>query len=243
MSDPGSLIFPVLVFATVFAVVALVGLRFLASASGDPGRARGTDLTPVSSEQAAWTQHLVESSAAQNSKGAAARRGQETASRAKATVRTVLRVLAGIFLAYLVMITVIMTLQASPHDGSYLVSGILVIITLMAAGYFHRLDQQFGPSPGDGTLRDDLLRSIQADLAAKIGRAVLDGSKVELSVAAPQVYKMDLKTLESGRSMLADGKSMEEVCRAIEPDYDTWSAGHQQAYQSIVRAALEHDVS
>lgn len=153
-----------------------------------------------------------------------------------------MRVAAAIFLAYLAVITVIITLQASPDDGTYLVSGILVIVTLMAAGYFHRLDQRFGPSPGDGTLRDGLLQSIHDDLAAKIGRAVLDGSKVELSVAAPQVYKMNLETLESGRSMLADGRSMEEVCRAIDPDYDTWSAGHQQAYQSVVGAALKHDV-
>ena len=212
MSDPGSLIFPVLIFVTVFAVVAAVGLRFLASAATDPGNASPRSTPGIS----------------------------QTSMRARATVRTILRILSAVFLAYLVTITVVSYFEASPHDGTYLVTGVLVVATLMAAGYFHRLDQRFSTSASGATMRDDLLRTVQADVAAKIGSALLDGTKVELSVAAPEVYSMDLKTLESGRSMLADGKSLDEVCRAIEPDYGSWVAGHQQAYQSVVRAALEH---
>lgn len=239
MSDPGSLIFTLLVFATVFAVVATVGLRFLASGAS-PKPTPGTDQTPMTSEDAAWAQRLLESGVAQSRKGAGAERDMVPGSGTRTAVRTILRILSAILLAYLVTITIASYLEGSPHDGSYLLTGILVIVTLMAAGYFHTLDQRFRTSESHATLRDDLLHTVEADVAAKIGGALLDGTKVEWSVAAPEVHSMDLEALESGRSMLADGKSLDEVCRAIEPEYGGWVAGHQQAFQAVVRAALEH---
>lgn len=212
MSDPGSLIFTVLVFATVFAVVAAVGLRFLASAATDRGNASPRS-TPGT---------------------------HQTSMRARTTVRTILRIVSAIFLAYLVTITVASYFEASPHDGTYLITGVLVILTVMATGYLHNMDQRLRTTEGDVTLRDNLLRTVEADVAAKIGSALLDGTNVEWSVAAPEVHSIDLETLARGQSMLAEGKSLDEVCRAIAPEYGSWVAGHQQAYQSIVRAALEH---
>lgn len=54
---------------------------------------------------------------------------------ARAAVRTVLRVLSVILIGYLIIITIAAFLEASPDDGTYLIPGILVVVTLMAAGY------------------------------------------------------------------------------------------------------------
>jgi hypothetical protein len=156
-------------------------------------------------------------------------------------VRTFLRALSAILLAYLVTITIVSYLEASPHDGSYLVTGVLAIATLLLGGYLHRMDQRFRTTESDGTLGDDLLRTVHADLATKIGSALLGGTKVELNVASPAVHRMDLEALQRGRSLLAEGRSLDEICRTIEPDYGGWVPGHQQAYQSVLRAALEHE--
>ena len=40
--------------------------------------------------------------------------------------------------------------------------------------------------------------------------------------------------------MSDEGKSLDEICRAVESNFAGWSLPHQQAFRNVMKAALDH---
>lgn len=165
--------------------------------------------------------------------------GPDAGKSLRTVVRTALRVLSWIVLAYLVTITIISYSEGSPDDGSYLITGVLAIATLLLGSYLQNLDRRLQATAMDPAASEKFLRGVKSDFATNVAGALLDGTTVELSIAEPEVHAIDIAGLDRARTMLAHGKSMDEVCRAAEPAYGDWDIGHQQAFQAVMRAAVE----
>lgn len=231
IGEPRSLLFSLLVFATVFIVVAVVALRFF-----KPPKI--LDSKPPA--KAAWGVSTSRTEDSLKKEAAPSERRSDPLTDFKRTLLTIHRILAFILVASLAALTVGSYFATNPNDGSRLLTIVLAAGTLMLAVHLHGIDRRHRPTPGDRALEASLTADVRSDLAQKIGAALLRGGRVEWQVASPEVYSIDRETLDRARAMAADGRPMDEICRSIAPDYDQWGAAHQQAYRSVVRAAIEH---
>ncbi len=115
--------------------------------------------------------------------------------------------------------------SATPGNGLLLVSGILAVLTLMAGLSISKLDEQ-----------DE-----QAETYREIGQDIrkLMSFSTSHTFADPDVHRVDAATLEKARRMAAEGTSIDEICRVIDPAYDGHDPAHREAFRRVVRAMLE----
>ena len=228
VGDPQSLLFSILVFAVVFGAVAAVGWHLLKppktvgeGPAAKSGRGFMAPPAPTANDLAP------------------AERPRDPLGEVKRTLHIAARVVAIIIVASMVVLTVASYFATDPSDGSRLLTIVLAAATLIVAGHLHSLDRRHRPAPGG---RDEVAprRDLRAQLAAKVGERLLGRAKFEWTIAPTQVETIDLDALERARAMAAEGRKMDEICRTISAEYDQWSPPHQQAYQSVVRAAIEH---
>ena len=228
--DDPSLALSVLIFAVVFIVAAAAGLHL-----SKPPKILDKK-PPAKFETRASTSRLE----AGQDEPASSPRPSDALADIKKTLHTVSRVLAFIIVASLAALTVASYFATDPNDGSRLLTIVLAAGTAILALHLHRIDRRHRPTRGGGSLETAVARDGRADLASMIGAALLRRGKVEWTIAPPEVYSMDQQTLDRARAMAADGTPMEEICRSIAPDYSQWDPAHQQAYEGVVRAAIEH---
>lgn len=230
LGDPQSLTVFGLVFAVVFIVVAVAGLHLMKPPKiidGKP-REKGHRRASISRPQARPV-------------GAERARPSDAGAELKRTLYAVQRALAFILVGSLAALTIGSYFATDPDDGSRLLTIVLAAGTLILGHHLHRMDRRIRPAAADDAPQGGPAFNIRAELASKMGAALLGDAKVELKIASPEVYSIDQVTLDRARAMAAEGHAMDEICRTISPEYDGWGAAHQQAYQSVVRAAIEHD--
>ncbi len=112
--------------------------------------------------------------------------------------------------------------HSTPANGLMLVAGILSLLTLMAGLSIFKLDWM--------------------DAEAEQFRTIIQSMpkpQINVSYAEPEVHKVDAVMLEEAKRMHADGRPIDEICRAIDPDYDRQDEAHQGAFRCIVRAMIE----
>lgn len=51
-------------------------------------------------------------------------------------------------------------------------------------------------------------------------------------------FQMDNNAFARARGMIEQGSSLDDVCRALSPDYGAWEPGHQKRFQQIVTTVL-----
>lgn len=229
LDDP-STTFSVLVFAVVFIVVAAVGLHLSKPPKILDKKPPAKFARPPSTSQFEASHEQTASSP----------RPSDALADIKQALHAVSRVLAFIIVASLAALTVASYFATEPNDGSRLLTIVLAAGTAILALHLHRIDRRHRPTSGGGSLETAVVRDGRSDLASMIGAALLRRGKVEWTIAPPEVYSMDQATLERARAMAADGRPMDEICQSIAPEYPQWDAAHQQAYEGVVRAAIEH---
>lgn len=239
----------VLVFVVVFAGVVAAGMRFLSPRKTDlagPPRSlqiqsRDDRVTTRSASRALLEEFATKSAESIRTN---ATRTSSTGVNARIEPRHVMgaiyRGVSWLLIALLAAATIGFYLASSPGDGSRLLPAVLLMVTLIAGLHLHNRSKRFGNPTEDAAFRADFRRTIQLDLSNKIAAALVEGSQVRWDVGAPEVYSMDCEAVARARAMAGEGRSMDEVCRTIEPGYDGWSVPHQQAFQAVVRAAVEH---
>ena len=244
-ADPVS----ILVFVVVFAAVAAAGMRFVSPTRTDlagPPRSRqiqsrdGRATTkpassPLLEEFATTSVESIRSNAART-----AGIGTNARVEPRHVMGAIHRGLSWILVALLAAATIGTYWASSPGDGSRLLPAVLLMVTVIAGLHLHNRSRRFGNPTDDSALRADFRRTVELDLSNKIAAALVDGSQVRWNVGAPEVHSMDRETIAHARALAAEGMSMDEVCRTIEPEYGGWSFPHQQAFQAVVRAAIEH---
>jgi hypothetical protein len=243
-----SLIFSLAVFLVVFVVAAAAGLHFVSRRTAamdarpaNAGRSRAADLARISDKAVLLNGKVLAGSSESSQSGPvstdrpAAKRGIDP----RAVLRAIHRTLSVTIIVILLTVTIASYFAANPHDGSLLVTGILVMVTLITGLHLHSVDSRLHSGKWAG-FRIDFLRRVEADLEEKMAAALRDGSQLRWGVGSPQVHRIDGETLASARSKAAEGRSIDEICRTIDPDYACWSAPQQQAYQSVIRAAIDH---
>lgn len=224
--DPIALLVSALVFVTVFVGVLAVGRHLTSPRVPDrssPGMRPG-----VVSTNAVPTDNQVTTG------------DVAPPARARQMLLTVHRAISVLAVGVLLALTVISYWSSSPDDGSMLVPAMLAVVTLIVWLKLHNWRERYGPADADPAVRSDLVRTIQADLSEKIAAALLDPARVKWEVASPEVYRMDAATLERARAMAIEGRSMDEICRSVQADYDRWDGPHQQAFQAVMREAVAH---
>lgn len=242
--DPGSLILSASVFILVFGLVVAVGLYFLRQ-NRPPDRRTG--LQDIRSHSATNRSAPMPASPVsvdpvsipvqdyQPPTGGLEPRPRRTL---RETMGAIHRILSAVIVAVLVALTISAYLASSPHDGSLIVPGVLAMVTLIVALKLHNWRHTFYNPKQDAALRADFHWTVQSDLSRKL-TAALSEMPVRWEVGSPEVHRMDQETVDRARAMAADGQSMDDICRSIEPDYEGWSAPHRQAYQAVVRAMIE----
>lgn len=112
---------------------------------------------------------------------------------------------------------------ATPANQLLLVSGILALLSLMAFLSIGKLDRQ------DITAEE--YRNLLGDL--------LDKVQVSTSFSAPQVQRIDSDTLRRAQQKFQDGTALDDVCRSINGDFDSWDKAQQKTFQQVLKAAIE----
>ena len=115
--------------------------------------------------------------------------------------------------------------SATPGNGLLLVSGILAILTLMAGLSISKLDEQ------------DEQAETYREIGQDIGRLV--SFSTSHSIADPEVHRVDAATLEEAKRMAAEGASIDEICRVVDPAYDGHDPAHQDAFRRVVQTMLQ----
>jgi len=230
LDDPQSLTVFALVFAVVFIGVVALGLHLMKPPKILDGRSALRAPGRLSTSRQQVSQNAAEP----------ARRSTDAFADLKRTLLAVSRVLGILLVGSLAALTIISYFETDPDDGSRLFTIVLATGTLILGHHLHRMDRRHRPIGSDGALQSSPEFDVRAELARKIGTAMLAGGKVEWKVASPEVYSLDQNTLDRAKAMVAEGSAMDQICRAIAPQYEAWDFQHRQAYQAVVRAAIEH---
>ena len=123
---------------------------------------------------------------------------------------------AGSILAYV---------SATSANMLLLISGILALLTLIAGLSISKLDDQ----------------DKQAETYRQIGRDIRDLVKVSTShsYVEPEVHRVDATMLETAKRMASDGLPVDAICLAIDPEHDSHSPAHKEAFRKVVKAMIE----
>lgn len=113
--------------------------------------------------------------------------------------------------------------HATPGNGLALVGGILSLLALIVFLSADKQDRQRREAQAWGDALGSLLRNV----------------KVSTVHAPSQVFRLDQHRLDAARRMINDGASLEDICRAVEPDFPAWDAWKQDAFRRMLEAALE----
>lgn len=244
-SDPVS----TLVFVVVFAAVAAAGMRFLSPTKTDlAGPPRSLQIQSREGRATAKpaSSPLLEELATKSAQSILANAARTSGTGANAHVEprhvmgAIHRGLSWILMALLAAATIGTYWASSPGDGSRLLPAVLLMVTVIAGLHLHNRSRRFGNPTDDSAFRADFRRTIELDLSNKIAAALADGAQVRWDVGDPEVYSMDCETVAHARAMAEEGRSMDAVCSAIEPEYENWSLPHRQAFEAVVRAAIEN---
>ena len=235
-------IFSAVVFVAVFTAALALGWRFLLPTPEGPRRpASAAELERRAEEPTLLNERVPETSVGFEGRRAIqlGGTGPDPLLRAKHVFRKVFRVVAGLIVATLLALTVLAYRDSTPGTGDVLLSIVLAIATLIAAARLLEIDRRHHREP-DPALTAALHEAVHGELSSKIREALSGGVKVEWNVAAPQVHRIDEDGLALARSMADKGKSIDEICRAMDSDYAGWSPPHQQAFRNVMQAALDH---
>jgi hypothetical protein len=112
-------------------------------------------------------------------------------------------------------------MAATPGNGLLLVAILLFALSLIAF-------LSIGQYPAASATQTD--RSAMDELLSKV--------KVSTSFATPQVHSLDNTAMARGKAMLAQGASLDDICRTIDLQYASWDHARQQAFQRVIGAAL-----
>jgi hypothetical protein len=66
-------------------------------------------------------------------------------------------------------------------------------------------------------------------------------SKVHVSTAAapPQVHRMDKAMLAHVKRMAAEGASLDDICKMVDPRYPNWDDVQRTAFRQLIRAVID----
>ena len=142
----------------------------------------------------------------------------------RSLLKKIYKTLTLLIAAFLLFGAIMAYRAATPGNGLLLVSGILAVlafITFLSAGKLDRMDAN-----------GESYRSIADSFLSK--------AQISTVVASPEVHVLDNEALARAQQMSHDGKSLDEICRAMNYEYENWSPAHQEAFQRVMQSALEH---
>lgn len=142
-----------------------------------------------------------------------------------------------LIIGVLATLTVISYFYSTPGTGDILVTIVLAAVTLIVTMHLLGRVSLYDSAP-DPRLLTEAGRPTETRLSHMLGEALSGRVTVNWEVAAPEVHKMDLDDLARARVMVSQGKSIDDVCLAVNKDYAGWSPPHQQAFRAVIEAAV-----
>lgn len=232
----GAAIFSALIFLAVFVTVLAVGWRLLQSAHSplrDGAGARS------SAKRVLLNGRLVEIGGSPDHAQSTDVDADEPDPfvRAKRPLRTIFRALAALIMVTLVTLTILSYLHSTPGTGDILLTIVLAAVTLMAFQKLLSIDRMHREPDPASTAR--LHQTLQGGLASKLQEALSGSVTIDWNVASPEVHRIDEEGLARARTMAKEGKSVDEICRAMEGDYANWAPPHQQAFRNVMQAVID----
>lgn len=142
---------------------------------------------------------------------------------------------------------------ATPANGQLLIAGVLALLAFLALLSLPKLKWQDEEATTLRGIVDDAatrfpvtLRFGKGGLSGSTGTdsGVLNwtgdaGAPVTVRFSEPEVHRVDASLVEQAKGMAAQGASVDEICRLVDPDHDSHDPVHQEAFRRIVRALVE----
>lgn len=237
----GPVIFSALVFLLVFLAALVLGRRFLLPTKTALPEKPADDLTRGAAKTVLLNGRVLAPGASpdQRMRMQPGSGSPDPLLSAKRLMRKVFRVLSAVVIAALLALTFLSYQASTPGTGDILLTVVLAAVTLITFMHLLKIDRWHNPEPGPA-MKADLGQPVQNDLASKIQAALSGAVPVEWNFASPEVHRIDNEGLALARAMSDEGKSMDEICRALDADYAGWSPPHQQAFRNVMQAALDH---
>lgn len=217
-----------LVFLGVFALVMVISSRILFGSSAEAPPPRSMD-------------DLIRPPGLGNGSTGRAKNSQTQQSRLadhRAVLAKMFRGLSLLVVAVLLFLTVTSYFYSTPGTGDILLTIVLAAATLIASMHLLRLDRRYNRSP-DARDVTDVQQAAQAAWSRMWDDALSGRLTVNLQVGEPEVHKIDAEGLARARAMLAEGKTIDEICGSIDSNYKNWLPPHQQAFRGIIQTALD----
>ena len=132
--------------------------------------------------------------------------------------------------------------HSTPANGLLLVAGMLALLALIAGLSIVR--RGFSDAESE-TIRQmvDAAGAVEPENKAALIRQLMRGKPVTVNVhtAEPEVYRIDALTVEEAKRLADEGRPIDEVCRAVDPEFDSRDEMHKQAFRRLVQTMVEAD--
>lgn len=130
---------------------------------------------------------------------------------------------------------------ATPANQLLLVSGILAVLALITGLSISKYDRRDRRFEALGDVRDDIRESLRSlEIAPHgISKVMFGNGGISVNYAEPEVHKVDMAQLAEAKQMAADGKPIDDICRAIDPAHDRNDPVHQEAFRKLVQAMID----
>jgi hypothetical protein len=137
---------------------------------------------------------------------------------------------------------------ATPGNGQLLICGILLILALIAFLSIWKLDWQDEQAETYRGIFHEMRSLMPKSITVTRSRpasgsssewSTPEGTPVSIQFAGPEVHRMDADAVETARRMAAEGRSIEDVCRFVDPGYDGQDELYQTAFKRLVQAMLD----
>jgi len=171
---------------------------------------------------------------------------------ARDVLKLIYRTLTAFVAAVLAAGAVLAWWHSTPANQLMLVSGMLGILALIVVLSIDKLDRQDRQAETLRSIVDDARSRVPLSFhfgakgaerqQARFGGvrwSMQEGAPVSVDFAEPEVHRVDTAMLDEAKRMAADGASIDEICRMVDPAYDGRDQFHQEAFQRLVRTMIE----
>ena len=140
---------------------------------------------------------------------------------------------------------------ATPGNGQLLIAAVLGVLALLALLSIptRAIDYELAPDrralPDLGfpvTVRFGMggNRSPEVPGSGPLRWSAGEGAPMTILSGEPEVHRLDLAMLGEAKRRAAEGASIDELCRMIDPAHDRHDAIHQEVFRRMVRTAIDH---
>lgn len=138
--------------------------------------------------------------------------------------------LAAAFLAYW---------HSTPANGMLLVAGLLFVIAILTGLSISTHDDRHRRILAERETLDRACSLFSGNL--RFGKAIRgQPAGLHFETAEPEVHSMDMAAVDEAKRMAADGASLDDICRYVDPGFDGRDMLYREAFRRMVQTMIDH---